>query len=353
MKGPRTTSGLMTRSRAKAPENKKQARFKANPVDREIEPRTRHTVIEEKSKSTPKETGVVESEAPRTRVPELPFLGVPSLTTVTRKPTEETQLAAEKTGPAYKNRAPVEEEADPETVLEEILDLSVSVPLKSLLGNAPSIREALKKNITKARRAPSKSEATFNIFLLAGPDNAHNLSAEHKVCGDKFLQLYQDGESLPEATYTGEESAALRSVYPKINGVAQEEAILDSGSQIVSMAETVATRMGLCWDPNITINMQSANKSVDRTLGLAKNVPFRFGDITLYLQVHILRNPAYTILLGKNFDNLTRSQVQNERDGSTMLTLEDPNSRKRVVVPTYPRGKVPREDNNDEKTKAF
>lgn len=30
--------------------------------------------------------------------------------------------------------------------------------------------------------------------------------------------------------------------------------------------------------------------------------------------------------------------IQDEHDGSAIMTIEDPNSKKRAVVPTYPRG---------------
>ncbi|KAG6881065.1 hypothetical protein C0993_002986, partial [Termitomyces sp. T159_Od127] len=49
------------------------------------------------------------------------------------------------------------------------------------------------------------------------------------------------------------------------------EAVVDSGSQIISMAAEVASDLGLIYDPNIVLNMQSANGTVDRSLGLAKN----------------------------------------------------------------------------------
>ncbi len=63
------------------------------------------------------------------------------------------------------------------------------------------------------------------------------------------------------------------------------------------------------WDPGYTINLQSTNKGIERTLGLARNVPFLFGEATVYLQVHIVRDPAYKVLLGRPFDALTESQV--------------------------------------------
>jgi len=87
--------------------------------------------------------------------------------------------------------------------------------------------------------------------------------------------------------------------------------------------------------------MQSANKTVEETLGLAKNVPFIFGDITVYPQVHILTDPAYKVLLGRPFDVLTESVIHNHRDGGQMVVVTDPNTRRRCVLPTYERGRPP------------
>jgi len=41
--------------------------------------------------------------------------------------------------------------------------------------------------------------------------------------------------------------------------------------------------------------MQSVNRTVERTLGLARNVPFSFGEITIYLQVHVIKDPGLCI----------------------------------------------------------
>ena len=87
--------------------------------------------------------------------------------------------------------------------------------------------------------------------------------------------------------------------------------------------------------------MQSANRSLEQTLGLAKNVPFVFGTITVYLQVHIMEEPAYKILLGRPFDVVTESLIKNEKDGTQSLTLTDPNTGERCVMNTHERGKPP------------
>ena len=93
------------------------------------------------------------------------------------------------------------------------------------------------------------------------------------------------------------------------------------------------------YDPAITISMQSANGGVTPTKGMAHNVPFAFGNITLFLQVHIMETTVYDVLLGRPFDALARTEIQNSSDDMQSITICDPNSDARIVVPTRPRGK--------------
>ncbi len=149
------------------------------------------------------------------------------------------------------------------------------------------------------------------------------------VWQDPFEQYLSDAEAkgeVPKEVYVAKDSQALRSVFPFINGSERFESLYDTGSQIVSMASHVADRLGLIYDPDIVINMQSANKQVEKSLGMAKNIPFLFGDITVYLQVHIIKDPAYDVLLGRPFDALTTSTVYNMADGGQTIKIQDPNS---------------------------
>ncbi|KAG5633064.1 hypothetical protein H0H81_008391, partial [Sphagnurus paluster] len=82
----------------------------------------------------------------------------------------------------------------------------------------------------------------------------------------------------------------------------------------------------------------SANGCLDPSLGLARNVPCTIGDLTLYLQIHVIRNPAYDILLGRPFDVLTSSNVKTYPDGNTVVTITDPNSGDVLAIPTFARG---------------
>src|ERR1700677_2524129 len=94
------------------------------------------------------------------------------------------------------------------------------------------------------------------------------------------------------------DSHALRSVPLLIDNKEEIDSVVDPGSQIIAMSEEVCHQLALTYDPNIKLNMQSANGSINQSLGLAHNVPCKLGPIMLYLQIHVIRNLAYNILLG-------------------------------------------------------
>ena len=110
--------------------------------------------------------------------------------------------------------------------------------------------------------------------------------------------------------------AHLRVVPAVINGVGEEEVLLDSGSQIVSITKKVAAANKVSWDPSLSIQMQSANGSLSRTCGLARNVPFTLGGVMVLLQVHVMDAAPYTVLLGQPFDTITESKFVNDKEGN-------------------------------------
>lgn len=167
------------------------------------------------------------------------------------------------------------------------------------------------------------------------------------VCSDPVTQYYdslKEGETPREIIINAaRDSESLRCVFPKIkkDGL-HDECILDQGSQIVSMAKVVAEELGIAWNPDIRIHMQSANKQLNQTLGLARNVPFIFeDDVTVHLQVHVIETPAYRVLLGRPFDVVTESAVKSYRDGGVNITLTDPHTGRHACIPTFERGKCP------------
>ena len=87
--------------------------------------------------------------------------------------------------------------------------------------------------------------------------------------------------------------------------------------------------------------MQSANSQVELSEGLAKNITFKMGEVTAYLQVHVLNNPAYDVLLRRPFEVLTKSVAETLPNGEMLLTVTDPNTGKRLTILTFEQGKGP------------
>ncbi len=261
----------------------------------------------------------------------------------------------------YKNMAPVELGLDLEKIVEGVLDMEISIPLRSLAGVSSAIQKEIRKQVTKSRQL-LETDARKQMIMQKDEElikledlklvnasylimNSKETDTENfKVANDPILQyLSEEKAATSERIVVAKASEPLRAIYAKINHIGQEECLLDSGSMITSMSKEVAVQLGLTWDPSITINMESASNHLERTLGLARNVCLSTGGIDLFLQIHILENPPYRVLLGRPFDAFTTSVVRTKIDGTSDIVLTDPNTKRIAVVPTYERGIGPEE----------
>ena len=90
------------------------------------------------------------------------------------------------------------------------------------------------------------------------------------------------------------------------------------------------------------MTLQSANSSFNSTLGVIPNLPFDFGGgVVLPLHIHVVEQAPYEVLLGRPFDALTKSVIENYDNGRQMLTLKDPNTGQTVSLPTYAHSDSP------------
>jgi hypothetical protein len=308
---------------------------------------------------------------------DLPFRDVPEVAYVplgkNLRPTRDTAIDDRDQGPAFQNKAPIDELRSG-SIVPKMLESPITLTLGDLLKSDRGVRDGLRKLLTK-KRVPSneralhlidamdeqqfaywKSYAELNtlddivsasdlppVRVLTVSTNEFRLPKGTLVVSDPILQYL---ESIPpggsaKPVYVAQESQSLRTIHAVVNGSSEEECILDGGSQIVSMSKAVAVRLGLPWDPEICIHMQSANNQIEKSLGLVRNVPFRFDHITVYLQVHVINEPAYKVLLGRPFDAVTCSIYENDRDGGQIVTIQCPNTRKKITIPTRERGKDP------------
>lgn len=333
-----------------------------------------------KAAEKPKEAELDQTENPQSKQAEgnrivtrklVPYVDLPPKKLITlTEPVNQSQIALTsmadkaatdvipKADPVYKNRAPVEMGLDIEKLVESLMKTEIVVPMSNLVGVSAAIQKEIKRQLTKSRvpieeRPPDKpieeenrptiylADVKFDSITIE-KDESEELLAGYITGGDPVLQfLEQNPKTDLKQLKQGKMTEPLRAIYCFINGIGQEECLLDAGSMIVSMSKQVAIQLGLVWDPTISIKMESASGHVEQTLGVARNVCFGMGGLKLYLQVHILENPPYRVLLGKPFETLGATVIQTYEDGSSEVVIKDPNTKRIAVVPTYERGKPP------------
>ncbi|KNZ71510.1 hypothetical protein J132_09408 [Termitomyces sp. J132] len=142
---------------------------------------------------------------------------------------------------------------------------------------------------------------------------------------EAYIDLIPHGEEPVVLTVT-KDCQLLCSIIMLIDNKEEVECIHNSGSQIILMSAEFASDLGLSYDPNIVLNMQSANSTMDQLLELAHNIPCTIGNITVYLQIHVLWSSTYNILLGCPFDVLTQNTVNTLSNVKTTTTITDPNT---------------------------
>jgi len=260
--------------------------------------------------------------------------------------------------PAYRTVAPIAEKQLVEDVYNRALkDTKIVLTVEELLNISPEFRERFRKESTPrrvsikemekakdasmrvymAREAPFTEESRIEEVFeerevseeefrevskeefreasreLAGEGwmevkggtprvetGSSNQEIEGYIVPDQYeiyLRTLAPGEDRRILT-VAKESHALRAINMLVDRRMEVECIVDPGCQIIAMSEEICHELGLSYDPTIQLNMQSANGEIDRSLGLSRNVPCRIGTITLFLQMHVIRESAYDILLG-------------------------------------------------------
>jgi hypothetical protein len=83
------------------------------------------------------------------------------------------------------------------------------------------------------------------------------------------------------------------------------ECILDSGCQIVAMNSVIWEKLGNNLQVERVLKMEATNSTMTKMHGRLHNIRFTFDDIDIYLQVQVMPNAPYDILLGHPFYALT------------------------------------------------
>jgi hypothetical protein len=135
----------------------------------------------------------------------------------------------------------------------------------------------------------------------------------------------------------GRDFIPLRSIFPLVEGKLTVECILDSGCQMVAMNSVIWEELSNNLQVECALKMEAANSTITEMHSRLRNIRFTFDDIDIYLQVQVMPNAPYDILLGRPFYALTECITKDFTNGDQHLTITDPNTQQCVMIPTKER----------------
>jgi hypothetical protein len=206
------------------------------------------------------------------------------------------------------------------TLFNRMLDMQITVTTCRILATAPEVWKSFKDTTTTHKVPTSANPAKAYINTNMQSANQVQLCC-HKVHHNLLIV---------------KESHSLYAIMPKIEGLHKVKCILNSRLQIVSISKAVWQMLNQELNPCWKITMQSANGSCNKSLSLVEKFELKIGGMKLHIQAHVIRNPAYDVLLGRPFNVLTALHIKNYHNESQTITITDPNSGKMVSIPTVP-----------------
>lgn len=256
--------------------------------------------------------------------------------TIPRPPSTALVPRTSQTFPAppsqYRYQAPIEDPGIAKAVVDRALDSQVCISQRELLAMSSDARRHMKDLTTSKKISHEVANAnTVQNFHFHSPETPT------RCCPDCQ-------EDIP--LVIGRDSVPLRAVYPVINDKYVFENVLDQGCMIVSMGGSVWAKLGYGLE-NKRMRMQSANNTKNDTLGCISNVKFSFGNVHLYLQVQVVDDAPYEILLGRPFFALAEALTKDYPNGEQLLTITDPNSKAVVTLPTIEHSIKNRKERSD------
>lgn len=252
--------------------------------------------------------------------------GTPNLQSSKNTQAQATNQPTTMHQPQYRYTMPIEDPTDIQKVLQQAMEGTVTLTNKELFSIAPEVWKQAKDQLT-AHCIPTSSANTF-----ASAEDEHEDN-------DNYPPTVLNHEQIPSpATHVVANSIEdLRTIPLELDGKMTVNAILDEGSQIITLRQDIWQKIGAPLFSAEAMIMESANASRESTLRLLCDLPVQIGQGVFYLQVQVVRNAPYEMLLGRPFLTLTEASTQHCANGDSQITLIDPNTRLTFTIPTRPR----------------
>ncbi|KZV90842.1 hypothetical protein EXIGLDRAFT_616376, partial [Exidia glandulosa HHB12029] len=118
------------------------------------------------------------------------------------------------------------------------------------------------------------------------------------------------------------------------------EGVIDNGSQMVLISKRFWEALGKPLDFDARVSLEAANNTTNATLGLCANLSVKIGGLDFVLHAQVVEEAPFSLLLGRPFLALATATEETSRDGSSVFTLNCPNTSRAVRIPTRARRAV-------------
>jgi gag-polyprotein putative aspartyl protease len=232
--------------------------------------------------------------------------------------------------PQFRYVTPIEDPAIVKRLVQQSLDSSITISTRELLSVAPDVRRQVKDQLV------TKRVATTAFIEEGDAEIALNMN---ETSEPQVLLTNTGADNLIVAKHTEE----LRVIDIMIQGI-KVVATVDDGSQIISIRQDMWEKIGLPIRSDKIMIMESANKTKDETMGLLQDLKINIGGYDFYLQVQVVKDAPYEMLLGRPFFTLTQATHKHFDNGESRLTLFDPNTGDKITFPTRARNRDSKQD---------
>jgi hypothetical protein len=226
--------------------------------------------------------------------------------------------------PKFRYQSAVETSVKTSELAERALDAKITITTRELLAASADVRRHIKELVTSKKVSTNMVETDeLDTYLF---------HFEPEPSRTPFPDLVK--YDTPSAAAP---SLPLRVIYPSFAPGVEPECILDGGAQVVVMRKDIWEKLGVPIASNRAMPMESANARTTMTLGLVENLPVQLGPITIYLQVQVVDEAPFEVLLGRPFFDVTSCSEISTSGGRHEIQVRDPKDGTPYVFATKPR----------------
>jgi len=246
--------------------------------------------------------------------------------------------------PKYRYKTAVETNVKATDIADRALDAQITISARELLATSPDVRRHVKDVITSKKVSANSVEIDeVDTFLTS----CFNFDDDELENDSEPVSTYLDLAKYDLSRATAAASLPLRVIYPSFGDGIEPECILDGGAQVIVMRRDIWEQLHVPIVASKAMPMESANASTSMTLGLIENHPVQLGPITFYLQIQVVENAPFEVLLGRPFFDVANCEEISRSGGSHQIRVQDPMDGTPYIFTTDPRiRKTPRSKNN-------